>query len=380
MMTSPPAPTLGSETSPGFTTQPHSPFLKILRGLIAPLTAVILVLGFVGLATVNWGKWTTLAATQTTDNAQIRAQTSRLASRIAGTVHYVAVQDFQRVHAGDLLIELDPTDYRIAADQAKAGVAAAEASLANLDNQLAQQRITIKQAEAQRDAAAGKELQARLENDRQQSLVQTGSTSRQIVEQAISAYVTAQSSLRAAETAIDAQKLQLTILGVMQQQRTAELAAARSALEAAQVRLGYTRVVAPFDGIVGERQIQAGNYVGIGTSLISLVPQATVHVIANYKETQLSRVVQGQPVEIAVDALPGFAFKGHVERVSPASGSQFALLPPDNASGNFTKVVQRIPVRISLDENQPSLDQLRAGMSVVTSIHTEGDRGSGALR
>ncbi|MFS8048719.1 HlyD family secretion protein [Rhizobium sp. BR 314] len=344
------------------------------------MTALLLVLGFVGFVTVNWGKWTSLAATQTTDDAQIRAQTSRLASRITGTVRTVAVQDFQRVQTGDLLIEIDPTDYKIAADQAQAGVAAAEAALANLGNQLALQRITIKQAEAQRDAAAGKELQTRQENDRQQSLVQTGSTSRQIVEQAISAHVTAESNLRAAETAIEAQQLQLTILGVMQQQRRADLAAARSALEAAQVRLGYTRVVAPFDGTVGERQIQVGNYVGIGTSLISLVPQSTVHVIANYKETQLPRVVPGQPVEIAVDALPGVAFKGHVERVSPASGSQFALLPPDNASGNFTKVVQRIPVRISLDENQPSLDRLRAGMSVVTRIRADGDRGSGALQ
>jgi len=377
-MTSSPAPTLAPETSPSPTG--HPPSRKILRGLIAPLTALLLVLGFVGLVTVNWGRWVGLAATQTTDDAQIRAQTSRLASRITGTVRTVVVQDFQRVRAGDLLIEIDPTDYRIAADQAQAGVAAAEAALANLGNQLALQRITIKQAEAQRDAAAGKELQTRQENDRQQSLVQTGSTSRQIVEQAISAHVTAESNLRAAETAIEAQQLQLTVLGVMQQQRTADLAAARSALDAAQVRLGYTRVVAPFDGTVGERQIQAGNYVGIGTSLISLLPQSTVHVIANYKETQLPRVVPGQPVEIAVDALPGIAFKGRVERLSPASGSQFALLPPDNASGNFTKVVQRIPVRISLDENQPSLDRLRAGMSVVTRIHTDADRVSGALQ
>jgi membrane fusion protein (multidrug efflux system) len=141
-------------------------------------------------------------------------------------------------------------------------------------------------------------------------------------------------------------------------------------LAAAQLKLGYTKIIAPFDGIVSERQVQPGDYVNIGTSLISVVPLPNVYVIANYKETQLTHVEPGQPVEITVDSFPNETFHGRVERIAPASGSQFALLPPDNATGNFTKVVQRIPVRIQLDNSQPLLERLLPGMSVVTNINT----------
>ena len=153
-------------------------------------------------------------------------------------------------------------------------------------------------------------------------------------------------------------------------QREADLAAAEAALAGAELRLGYTRIVAPFDGVVGQRQVQPGDYVTVGGNLISVVPLPQIHVIANYKETQLTNVEPGQPVEVAVDTYPGVVLTGRVERLSPASGSQFALLPPDNATGNFTKVVQRIPVRISPDPGNALLDRLRPGMSVVTRIKT----------
>jgi membrane fusion protein (multidrug efflux system) len=173
--------------------------------------------------------------------------------------------------------------------------------------------------------------------------------------------------VRASRAVIAAQRHQLEVLAGTKKQRTADLLGAQASLAAARLRLGYTKIVAPFDGVVGERQVQPGDYVNIGSSLINIVPLPNVYVIANYKETQLTRVRPGQPVEITIDTFPDQTLHGTVERVSPASGSQFALLPPDNATGNFTKVVQRIPVRIALDKGQPLLP----GMSAVTRIRVD---------
>lgn len=352
---------------------PTSSLRTLLKGLVAPLTALLVVIGLVGYTSTQWTRWVGLAAVQTTDDAQIRSDTSRLAARVSGMIRSVAVRDFQRVRAGDLLMEIDPVDYAVAVAQAQANLAAAEAALANLDNQIGLQRATILQAEAEQASAVAKELEARQELDRQNSLLLTGAGTRQKVEQVMATHVTAQSSLRSADAAIVAQKHQLNVLFGTKKQREAELDAVRSALDTAKLHLDYTRIVAPFDGVVGERQVQVGNYVSIGTSLISLVPLPRVHVIANYKETQLPNVVSGQPVDISVDGLPGVTFHGRVDRLSPASGSQFALLPPDNATGNYTKVVQRIAVRIVLDPDQSALDRLRPGMSVISSIRTGGD-------
>ena len=161
------------------------------------------------------------------------------------------------------------------------------------------------------------------------------------------------------------------MLSGTKKQRAADLEGAKATLAAAKLKLGYTRIAAPFNGVTGERQVQAGDYVNIGTNLINVVPLPNVYVIANYKETQLTRVKPGQPVDLTVDSFAHEKLRGRVERISPASGSQFALLPPDNATGNFTKVVQRIPVRIALDPDQPLLQRLLPGMSVVANIHTE---------
>jgi membrane fusion protein (multidrug efflux system) len=177
--------------------------------------------------------------------------------------------------------------------------------------------------------------------------------------------------VRASRAVIAAQKHQLDVLAGNKKQREADLQAAQATLDAARLKLGYTRIVAPFDGVVGERQVQVGDYVNIGTNLMTVVPLPNVYVTANYKETQLTRVKPGQPVDITVDTFPDLVLHGHVERIAPASGSQFALLPPDNATGNFTKVVQRIPVRIAFDDGQPELADLRPGMSVVTRIHAD---------
>jgi membrane fusion protein (multidrug efflux system) len=346
------------------------------RRLAIPLLAIFAVLVFIGLATLRWDAWVGGAAVQTTNDAYVRAEMTRLATRVAGEVRTVAVKDFQRVKSGDLLVEIDPADYEAQVAQAEAGVAGAKAALDNLDNQVELQYATIAQAEAQRISAEARDVEARLEQERQQTLTQTQAGTRQKLEQAVADYAKAQADVRASRAVIAAQRHQLEVLAGTKKQRTADLLGAQAALAAARLRLGYTRIVAPFDGVVGERQVQPGDYVNIGSSLINIVPLPNVYVIANYKETQLTRVKPGQPVEITIDTFPDQTLRGQVERVSPASGSQFALLPPDNATGNFTKVVQRIPVRIALDKGQPLLERLLPGMSAVTRIRVDGPGGA----
>jgi membrane fusion protein (multidrug efflux system) len=342
-----------------------------LARLAIPLFAVLVALAFIALATVRWDEWVGGARIQTTDDAYVRAELTRLSSRVAGEVLTVAVRDFQHVKAGDLLVQIDPADYQAQVDQAEAGVVGARAALDNLSNQVELQYATIAQAEAQLVSAQAQEVEAREERDRQQSLTQTEAGTRQKLEQATAGYARAQADVQANRALIAAQRHQLEVLSGTKKQRAADLEGAKATLAAARLRLGYTRITAPFDGVVGEREVQPGDYVNIGSNLINVVPLPDVYVIANYKETQLTRVKPGQIVDVTVDSFPNQALHGRVERIAPASGSQFALLPPDNATGNFTKVVQRIPVRIALDKGQPLLERLLPGMSVVTRIHTD---------
>jgi membrane fusion protein (multidrug efflux system) len=351
---------------------PQTSFVRI--GI--PVLATLAALGFVVLATLRWDVWVGGARIQTTDDAYVRAELTRLSSRVAGEVIKVAVDDFQRVKAGDVLVQIDPADYQAQVAQADASVAAAQAALDNLGNQVELQYATIAQAEAAQVSATALDTEARQEQERQQSLEHTDAGTRQRLEQAVAAYAKAEADVRASRAVIAAQRHQLDVLQGTKKQRAADLEGAKAALHAAQLRLGYTRIVAPFDGVVSERQVQEGDYVNIGTNLINVVPLPNVYVIANYKETQLTHVQPGQPVEITVDSFPGERWRGRVERIAPASGSQFALLPPDNATGNFTKVVQRIPVRVLFDKDQ-SLDRLLPGMSVVTNIDTGGARADG---
>jgi membrane fusion protein (multidrug efflux system) len=338
--------------------------------LAIPLFAVLLAFGFIALATLRWDEWVGDAVIQTTNDAYVKAETTQLSSRVAGEVFTVAVLDFQHIKAGELLVQIDPADYRAQVDQAEAGVAAAQAALDNLANQVELQYATIAQAEAQRASAEAHEVETSEEKDRQETLSKTDAGTHQKLEQAVANYARAQADVRASRAVIAAQRHQLEVLSGTKKQRAADLDAANATLAAAKLKLGYTRIVAPFDGVTGERQVQPGDYVNIGTNLIEVVPLPNVYVIANYKETQLTHVKPGQPVDVTVDSFPGEHLHGRVERIAPASGSQFALLPPDNATGNFTKVVQRIPVRIQFDQGQPSLDRLLAGMSVVTRINT----------
>ena len=340
-----------------------------------PLFAVIVALAFVALATLRFDEWVGNAVVQTTNDAYVRAELTRLASRVSGEVLTVGVTDFQRVKAGDLLIQIDPADYEAQVAQSEAAVAAAQAALDNLANQVELQYATIAQAQAARLSAEALEVEARQEQERQQSLSQTESGTRQRFEQAVANYAKAQADVRASRAVIAAQQHQLEVLQGTRKQRAADLEATKASLASAKLKLGYTKISAPFDGVVGERQVQPGDYVNIGTNLINVVPLPKVYVIANYKETQLTHVAPGQPVEITVDSFPREKLRGKVERIAPATGAQVALLPPDNATGNFTKVVQRIPVRIQLDDNQQLTARLVPGMSVVTSIDTKAANG-----
>jgi membrane fusion protein (multidrug efflux system) len=342
-----------------------------LGRLALPLFAVLVALGFVALATLRWDEWVGAARIQTTNDAYIKAELTRLSSRVAGEILTVAVKDFQRVKAGDLLVQIDPADYEAQVAQAEAGVAGAQAALDNLANQVELQYATIAQGEAQQVSAQAQEVEARQEQERQQSLTQTEAGTRQKLEQATAGYARAQADVRGSRALIAAERHQLEVLSGTKKQRAADLLGAKAALAAAKLKLGYTKIVAPFNGVVGERQVQPNDYVNIGSNLINVVPLPDVYIIANYKETQLTNVRSGQPVDITVDTFSREKLHGRVERIAPASGSQFALLPPDNATGNFTKVVQRIPVRIAIDKGQPLLERLLPGMSVETRIHTD---------
>ncbi|MEA2920231.1 MAG: rane fusion protein multidrug efflux system [Bradyrhizobium sp.] len=360
----PAAPTAAAPTSP-----PAS--RGTLGRLALPLFAALVAIGFIALATLRWDEWVGAAVIQTTNDAYIKAEMTRLSSRVAGEVLTVAVKDFQRVKAGDLLVQIDPADYEAQVAQAEAGVAGAQAALDNLANQVELQYATIAQGEAQQVSAQAQEVEARQEQERQQSLTQTEAGTRQKLEQATAGYARAQADVQASRAVIAAERHQLEVLSGTKKQREADLLGAKAALAAAKLKLGYTRIVAPFNGVVGERQVQPNDYVNIGSNLINVVPLPDVYIIANYKETQLTNVKPGQPVDITVDTFSREKLHGRVERIAPASGSLFALLPPDNATGNFTKVVQRIPVRIAIDKGQPLLERLLPGMSVETRIHTD---------
>ena len=263
------SPTVHASTSQPTATSP-SPLRVMWRRLGVAFFAVLLALGFVALATIRWDAWVGAAATQVTDDAYVRSDLTHLSSRIAGEVRVVAVNDYQRVKAGDLLVEVDPADYQAQVAQAEAGVGAAQAALDNLANQVELQYATIAQGEAERVSAEAHALEAKQEQDRQEALLQTSSGTRQRVEQTVADYARAQADVKASRAVIAEERHQLEVLAGTKKQRAADLQAAVAALTAARLRLGYTRIVAPFDGFVGEREVQPNDYVNVGTNLISV--------------------------------------------------------------------------------------------------------------
>ena len=319
----------------------------------------------------HWNRWVGAARFETTNDAYTAGDVTPLAAKVSGYISAVPVSDFQAVRKGDLIAEIEPSDYRAQLLQASANLAAAQAALANLVNQKAVQRALVRQAEATIQATDADLLRYTLEARRQRDLLQTRiAGTQQQVEQADAnaARTLAQKSLNEAQ--LDQQKAQLAALDVQGNQLIAQVAAAQAQVTLAQNNLAYTRIYAPADGMVSQRQVRTGQFVNVGTQVISVVPLPNIWVIANYKETQMTNIRAGQPARVRVDAFPALRLQGHVDSWAPGTGSTFALLPPDNATGNFTKVVQRVPVKIVL-EPDPALGILvRPGLSVEATIDT----------
>jgi membrane fusion protein, multidrug efflux system len=375
---------------------PSNPLRAAWQKFGTPLLVVLLALALALTLTRNWSAWEGARIEQVTNDAFVRRDVTPLGTKVAGLVRDVKVNDYQQVRKGDELVLLEDDDYQAQVAQAAAAVEAAKAALENNRRQRALQDSRIERAlagidQAQAQIAAAQAGKAAVQADvsrtnaervRQEALAATGSATRQRVEAAVAdaerfsaqlasreADLTqARTLLRSNELAVEGERRTRAVLESQELQLVADLHAREAAHAVSQVNLGYTRIAAPADGTVGERQVRPGQLVSPGTQVFSFVAGA-VWVQANFRETQLTNIKVGDPVDVRVDVYPGEVIHGRVLEIAPASGSQFALLPPDNATGNFTKVVQRVPVKIALDDSALAA-RLRPGLSAVVTIRT----------
>jgi membrane fusion protein (multidrug efflux system) len=329
-----------------------------------------------GAAWYGWDYWTVGQYLVSTDDAYVRADSTTIAPKVAGYLLQVLVKDNERVRTGQVLARIDDRDFKVALDQAAADVAAARATIASKQAQLDMQQAVINAARATLDVDRAVVTFAGQENKRYTDLATTGYGSVQNAQQAQSRSASAEATLTRDQANLASAEKQVDLLKAEIVQASAALARAQALQHQAELNLGYTTITAPIDGVVGNRTLRVGQFVQAGTQLMSVVPATGAYVVANYKETQLTDVHEGQAVTIAVDMFPGQVVHGHVDSIAPASGQEFALLPPDNATGNFTKVVQRIPVRIALDTGRSSSIELRPGMSVIPTIETRSPKSS----
>jgi membrane fusion protein, multidrug efflux system len=336
-----------------------------------------LVLAAIVLAAAGTGGWfgyhylTVGRFLVTTDDAYVQAYNTTLAAKVAGYVASVPVTDNTYVHAGDVIATIDDGDYQLAVDSAREKVTTQEATVARMAHQIAAQEAAVAQAKTQllSNQAAARRME--LELNRQNALVAHDWSSRQLQEQAQANRDQAIAAVQGAQAAIDSAAANVDVLKGQRQEAISTLNELKTALAKAERDLSFTVIRAPIDGVFGNRAVQTGDYVQTGQKLASLVPLEDIYVTANFKETQVARLRPGQTVSIAVDALPEHAIEGVVESFSPASGAVFSLLPPDNATGNFTKIVQRLPVRIQVPRDVAREGLLRPGMSVVVSVNTK---------
>ena len=372
-------PDTNQSASPAPVSAPSTPAVPVdappsRYGWFFPMLRVFLVIGVGTLCWYvagHWNRWTGSVRYEATDDANTAGDVTPLAAKVSGYVATVGVSDYQVVHKGDLIIEIDPSDYHAQLAQSEANLTAAQATLANIANQKDVQRAVIRQAEATIHATEADMVRYDLEAKRQRDLLQTKvAGTQQLVEQADANDRRTGAQLMLNQAQLDQQKALLTALDVQEKQLQAQVRAAEAQVVLAGNNVQYTRILSPSDGLVGQRLVRPGQFVNVGTQVISVVPLPQIWVVANYKETQMTNVRLGNPARVTVDAFPDLALTGHVDSWSPGTGSTFALLPPDNATGNFTKVVQRVPVKIVLDPN-PSLGTLvRPGMSVEATIDT----------
>jgi membrane fusion protein, multidrug efflux system len=340
---------------------------------ITPVRIAVLIAGaaIVVLFATQWDRWVGLAVRQVTDDAYVRSDITPLSAKVEGYVRHVAVDDFQRVKAGELLIEIEDDDYRARVAQAEADALGAQAAIANLKARKEAQHAQIAEAQDAIKATQADVERTRLEAARQRALLATTFGTRQRVEQADAEAERFAAILARNQSELEAQRRQLAVLDTQELQLRADAKGKQAMLDLAKINLSYTRITAPVGGLVSERGVRDGQYVHAASQVISVVPLDNVWVLANYKETQLTHVAIGQRAEIRIDTFPGVVINAVVDSIAPASGAQFSLLPPDNATGNFTKVVQRIPVKLRIAADNPLAGKLRPGMSVIATILTD---------
>jgi membrane fusion protein (multidrug efflux system) len=345
------------------------PLFSVRKAGIA--AAAVLALGLGSYYGHYW--WTAGRYLVTTDDAYVGARSATLSPKVAGYVADIAFSDNDHVKAGDVLIRVDDGDYNLAVQTARDQIAVQEATVARLGKQVVAQQAAVEQANAQLASARAGQTRTDLELKRQQDLSNRQINSRQQLEQAQANYDQAVALVQASQASVESAAANVDVFKAQQEEAGRSLKQLQTALAKAERDLSFTIVKAPVDGVVGNKAVEVGQLVQPGARLAAIVPLDQVYVDANYKETQLNRLRPGQAVDILVDAYPGHVFTGTVESVSPASGSMFSLLPPDNATGNFTKIVQRVPVRIRLSQEAEHEGLLRPGMSVVSSVNIRGE-------
>jgi membrane fusion protein (multidrug efflux system) len=339
------------------------------RLVIAAIVGAVLLLAA---SVLGWYWYTTWRWLESTDDAYTQADNTAIVPRVSGYISDLLVTDNQRVKAGEVLLRIDPRDYQAAVDQAQSDVLAAEANLRSLDAQISQQQATIEQARADVASAESDLTFAQQEYARYTTLAKTGAGTVQRAQQAATDLRDKAAALKHNQAALAGAEKQIDVLRTQRAQVLATLLHDRAVLDQARLNLGYTVIKAPIDGAVGDRAARVGLYVQPGTQLMTIVPMGSgVYVVANYKETQIGRMFRGEAADISVDAFSGTHLHGTLDSLAPGSGQVFALLPPENATGNFTKIVQRVPVKILIDpSNDPVLDRIRAGLSVEATVDT----------
>ena len=332
------------------------------------IMAVIFVFGAL-VVLYAWQLWPFTSDEKTTENAYVRGQITAMAPQVNGYVVEVAVQDFSKVKRGQLLLRIDDRIYRQQLDQAVAQLTVARAELSNWEQTVAQNRATLRTRVADRQQAQAELVRAEADLDRVSELAGRGSVSLRERDQVRATKLAAEAGITRADAAIDNQQQTILSTQVSRQSLEGKVAQAQAQVDLARINLANTSIRAPRDGQIGEASVRVGQYVAAGSQLMFLVPKQ-LWIVANFKETQTARMRIGQRASFRVDALDKARLTGVVEQISPATGSEFSVLRPDNASGNFTKIVQRIPVRIRIDPNQALAARLRPGMSVVAQVDT----------
>jgi membrane fusion protein, multidrug efflux system len=358
------------EPSPPVEPAAEKPAATRKRPLRATLIVGASLISLAGAAYFGWQYWTVGRFEVSTDDAYVRADNTTIAPKVSGYIGAVRVGDNERVRAGQVLARIDDRDFKVALDQAKADVAAARSAIASKQAALDAQQSIIEAARATIAVDQANQTFAEQDDKRYAHLASTGYGSVQNAQLAESRIGAARASVVRDTASLATAIKQVDLLKAELDRAQATLAHDEAVERQAELNLSYTTIVSPIDGVVGNRTLRVGQYVQAGTQLMSVVPIEEVYIVANYKETQLTHVFAGQPVKIEVDMFPGMTFAAHVDSLAPASGQEFALLPPDNATGNFTKVVQRIPVKITLDPGTPLAGELRPGMSVYPTIET----------